>query len=185
MILTRYYHDCCNVHIRGGIPGYLRCFYNWRAGGDDYALKTLKSMYGSKHRIMEGIIKSLRRSKPVKSAQDMCALSHELRNVFHVLQSVDSLAEVNAQVIIFDIVAQLPNFVQNWWQREEFKSKHNSDTYHKFVDLVHFIEQVAKGMNDPLCGSVAPAEHTSQKKHVTSHVVLEQKLKQCSCKRAW
>ena len=118
----------CGASIIGGQEGY------------NYALKTLKSLYDSKHIITESIIKPLRNPKPVKSAQDVCALSHELRNTFHVLQSVDSLAEVNAQVIIFDTVTRLPNFVHNRWDKEEFKSKHNSDTYLKFENLVHFVE---------------------------------------------
>ena len=87
--------------------------------GYKQALDMLKDLYGSKHRVTQDVIETLHKSKPVKSAHDMLVLSHELRNSLHILQSIDSLAEANAHVIIFDIVSRLPNFVQNKWTKKE------------------------------------------------------------------
>ena len=143
--------------------------------GYDFALRTLKELYGSKHRVTESIIKSLRKAKPVRSPHDMRALSHELRNAFHVLENVDSLAEVNAQVIIFDIVTRLPNFAQNKWQKKTLKSKRMSDAYLKFKDLVEFVEEIADEMNDPLCGTQARSD---RKKSVVSHDTVEMRREQ-------
>ena len=55
-----------------------------------------------------------------------------LHNAFHILHDLDSLSEVNAQVIVFDIVSLLPNFVENRWSKNEFKSKCSSGSYFKF-----------------------------------------------------
>jgi len=91
-------------------------------GGDagyKQALDIVKSLYGSKHRVTEDVVKTIRQSKLVKYASDMRQLSHELRNAYCILDNVGSLAEANAQVIIFDIVSRLQNFVQNRWTKEE------------------------------------------------------------------
>ena len=108
--------------------------------------------------VTEDILKSLRKSSPVKSAHDIRQLSHELHNAYHILNYFDSLNEVNAEVTIFDIDSRLRKFAQNNWSKNEFKSKHNSGTYLKFEDLVDFVNEFADEMNGPLCSTAAKAE---------------------------
>ena len=137
--------------------------------GYKHALETLQNLYGSPHRVTQDIIKTLRSSKPVKSASDMRTLSHELRNSFQVLQNINCLGEVDSQVVIFDIIARLPNFAQNRWYKEELKHKRTSGAYLKFKNLVEFVEMISDEMNDPLCGNAARADRFHQRKQVTSH----------------
>ena len=130
-------------------------------GGDSgyrFVVKTLEDLYGSKHHVTEDIIRSLRQVKLVKSAHEMRALSHELQNAYNVLQNIGSLFELNAHVIIFDVITCLPNFVQNRWQKVELKSKRDSGSYLKFKDLFEFIELAADEMSDPLVDTLARAE---------------------------
>ena len=111
----------------------------------------------------------------------MHVLSHELRNAFHMLENIGCLSKVNAQVIIFDVVTCLPNFVQNRWQKDELKSKRDSDSYLKFKDLVEFIQLATDEMTDPL---VSTLTHIERKKYaVKSHAALAQESRSTSSRK--
>ena len=136
--------------------------------GYDFALKTLKDQFGSKYVVTEGIIRSLRKSKPVKTPSDMRAFSFEIKNALHVLENVDSLTEVDSQVMIADIVLRLPSFAQNRWHRKTIESKRDSNGYLKFNDLVDFVGVIADEMNDPVWSISA---RTERRKSIVSHAV--------------
>ena len=106
--------------------------------GYKQALSTLEDLFGSKHKVTQDVIKSLRVNKPVKSANDMCALSHELRYAFQVLEDIGAVHELDSQILIFDLIARLPNYIQNRWCKEELKHKHTSGSYLKFQRSCRF-----------------------------------------------
>ena len=85
--------------------------------GYEQALNMRESLYGSKHRVTQDIIKSLRADKLVKTPDDMRALCNELRNTYQVLDNIDALCELDTQICIFSIVARLPAWVQNRWDK--------------------------------------------------------------------
>ena len=63
--------------------------------GYSSALDTLEKLYGSKHRIAQDIIKSLRSPKPAKSCKDLRQLASDVRGAYQVLSSINSLSEKN------------------------------------------------------------------------------------------
>ena len=85
----------------------------------------------------------------------MRQLSHKLRHAQDILGNLKAISEVNTQVIIFDIVVCLPNFVQHRWCKDELKNKHNKGEYLKFSDLVNFVKLVVDEMSNSLCGAEA------------------------------
>ena len=90
----------------------------------------------------------------------MRQLSHELRHVQDILEDLKAICEVNVQMIIFDIIAHLPNFVEDRWHKEELKNKHSKGKYLKFTDLVNFFKLVVDEIFDPLCGVEAVSDRS-------------------------
>ena len=143
----------------GGSQGYIS------------ALSTLDKLYGSSHRITQDIIKSLCSPKPAKPCKDLRQLASELRGAYQILNSVNSLAEIDSQVILFDIISRLSNHIQNRWYKAEMKSKRDSGTYLKFKDLVDFVESVSDELSDPIIGESARLARLHRVKQVAAYDV--------------
>ena len=92
-------------------------------------------------------------------------LCNELRNAYQILDSIDTLCELDTQICIFGIVARLPAWVLNRWDKNELKNKRSLGSYLKFADL-------CDKMGDPLCGSVVCKERLQVHKRVVSHAAL-------------
>ena len=85
----------------------------------------------------------------------MRALCNELRSAYQVLDNIDALCELDTQVVIFSIVAYLPAWVQNRWDKNKLKKKRSIGCYVRFADICKCIEVISDEMGDPLCSSVS------------------------------
>ena len=145
------------------------CLVVGGAEGYKSALARLKSHFGTDHHVAQEIIKNLRSTKPVKTCKDFQKLSNELDNALEILQSIGSLAELDTQSVIFDIISRFSNFVQNRWYKMEHKNKRDKGAYLKFKDLCKFCSEIAEEQADPVLGESARFRRFQRAKAATAH----------------
>ena len=114
------------------------------------------------------IIRSVTSRKSAKTPEEVRALAFELSNSLTILTDLDSLNEVNAQVILRDIIQRLPGFAQTKWDRKQLKSKREQERYLQFTDLVDAVIELSDELNDPLCGQVAKSDRSKPKSFLVS-----------------
>ena len=62
--------------------------------------------------------------------------------------------EVKSQSFIFEVVNRLPNYIRLRWKKFALKSKKSNESYPGFKDLVVFVGDIAREVNDPVYGNM-------------------------------
>ena len=130
--------------------------------GYNEARKILEKRFGSAHLITASLLTSLKEGPPVKSPEQLRALSDELYLCLSSLECSSTLSSVDAQSLIVQLLHRLPGYLQTRWRREAVDTRRERGTYPVFKEFCAFMEQEADHASDPIYGRT-PCKNDSQR----------------------
>lgn len=137
------------------------CILQKSDGAYQDAKDILACRFGSDHLVTERMVQNLRSGGRVTSPEALRQLADELRTCEKTLSQMGTLAEVESQKCITDIVLRLELKLQDRWVTRATKMKRTTKMYPKFKEFVEFVIVAAEDSNDPVYGHIG-----SRAKHV-------------------
>ena len=116
------------------------------------ARNILKKRFGNQHLIADCIIKNLKSSEPVRSADEIRELSDDICYSYITLQKMGKIYEIDTQSAVVEIIHRTPQSLQNRWKKYVFDYKRTNDKYPSFKELMEFMLEVSDEVNDPVYG---------------------------------
>jgi hypothetical protein len=127
------------------------------------ARRLLRERFGNEFKISEAWIRKVTEGSAIRpnNGGDIQDLADDVRNCAETLRAMDRLEEIDSRVRMVKIVQRLPMYLQSRWTRLSVSVKERTGVYPDILNLVDFLDTVAKEANDPIFG--APALHHEPK----------------------
>ncbi|KAG1680849.1 hypothetical protein GQR58_012101 [Nymphon striatum] len=181
--LSRLYHT-----LGHGPQQLIKCFLiNKSQESLDKAIQLLDEIYGNPVKIAEMQVQGLINGNQVIDATDFTNLHAEMQSTKIVLCELNRQQELDNQRFILDIVNRIqPHDINEGWKNKARHFISEKNRYPTFDDLLSFIKQQSKWLNDVHYGtSQSKAQHPSATSHSNiSHVTNNDHSpvsRQCRC----
>jgi len=143
--------ECCAVMEPE--PGYQR------------ARQLLRSRFGNEYQISECWIQKIVGGPAVKAGDGagLQEFADDARVCKETLEAIGMLDEIDTRAKMVKIVNRLPLYLQGKWRHLAIKYLDGNSRYPKFVQLVEFVEQASRELNDPVFGCVTASNQKADK----------------------
>jgi len=134
--------------------------------GYQRARHLLKSRFGNEYQISECWIQKIVGGASVKAGDGtgLQELADDARVCKETLEAMDMLDEIDTRAKMVKIVNRLPQYLQAKWRHLAIKHLDCNTRYPRFVQLVEFLEQVSRELNDPVFGCTATSNQKDRGK---------------------